>query len=582
MQERDRLQPVAPRPAPGPARQVPPFDRWQGLRTLARARLTVATLALPVGVLLRPDAGDDAWWVLCWSLLAIGILSALFWLGARLRRGLAFQTYLQLTSDVAMVTWLSARTGGRDSQFVLFFALVVVSGGLIGRMAGGVLAASLACAAIVLLPLISRLLSSLPSEPPRGALPAPGMLIAFLVVMGVLSGVLGHRVQNARAELARTTQELDRVRVDNDLILSQLTTGVLTVDVTGRVAFLNPAAQQVLGVQARDVTGRPLAEALPARLQPLRGLLEQTLGRRTPQSRAEVLVESPGGVELPLGISTNPLVHQGEMTGVVAVFQDLTEVREMERRARRNQTLAEVGALAAGIAHELRNGLKPISGSIEYLQRELRPDGEGAVLMDLITVECNRLNRFISDLLAYSRERDLALEPLDVGEHLEDLCDELGRDPGGPRGVVVRPERGPGLTGARGDREQLRQVWLNLANNAFEAMPGGGTLVVRWRGTVAAPGAVGRVVVEFEDTGPGIASEHRPHVGQPFFTTKEKGTGLGIAIAQRIVERHGGTLAFDCPPGRGTIVRVTLPATASARQAGVPEGTPQAWPARAA
>src|SRR6266581_1859060 len=139
--------------------------------------------------------------------------------------------------------WLSARTGGRDSQFVLFFALVVVSGGLVGRIAGGFLAASLACVAIVLLPLISRLLGSLPSEPPRGALPAPGMLIAFLVVMGVLSGVLGHRVQNARAELARTTQELDRVRVDNDLILSQLTTGVLTVDVTGRVAFLNPAAQ---------------------------------------------------------------------------------------------------------------------------------------------------------------------------------------------------------------------------------------------------------------------------------------------------------------------------------------------------
>src|SRR5206468_4798573 len=154
-----------------------------------------------------------------------------------------------------------------------------------------------------------------------------------------------------------------------------------------------------------------------------------TLGRRTPQSRAEVLVESPGGVELPLGISTNLLMHQGDTTGVVAVFQDLTEVREMERRARRNQTLAEVGALSAGIAHELRNGLNPISGSVECLQRELRLEGENAVLMDLIATESARLNRFVTDLLTYSRERDLVLEPLPIDERLGELCDVVARDP---------------------------------------------------------------------------------------------------------------------------------------------------------
>ena len=549
--------------AASPTRGAPAADRWQGLRTLTRARMTVATLGLPVGILLRPDAGEDAWWVLSWALLAVGAVSALSWVGIRLRRGLALQTYLQLSSDLALVTWLAARTGGRDSQFVLFFVLVVVTGGLLGRVAGGVFAASLACAAIGLLPVLARGLSLLPSDPVQGALPAPGVMIAFLTVMGVLSGVLGHRVQNARAELARTAQELDRVRIDYDLILSQLTTGVLTVDEAGRVSFMNPAAQQVLDVRADDACGLPLAEALPGRLQELRAILDQTLEEESPRSRVEVLVGSAAGSELPLGVSTNPLVHQGEVTGVVAVFQDLTEVREMERKARRNQTLAEVGALAAGIAHELRNGLKPISGSVEFLQRELKPVGENAVLMDLITVECNRLNRFITDLLNYSRERDLALEFFDVGEHLKELCDQLERDPSRPLRVAVRAERGPGSTRARADREQLRQVWLNLANNAFEAMPEGGTLVVRWRGGRPAPGAAARVVVEFEDSGPGIAPDHRTQVGQPFFTTKGKGTGLGVAIAQRIVERHGGSLEFDCPPGRGTIARVALPAASN-------------------
>ena len=115
--------------------------RWEGLRALIWARLLVATLALPIGVLLRPDATEGAWWVLWWSLLAVGVLSALFWLGTRLRRGIQFQTFLQLAADLLVVSGLSALTGGRASQFVLFFALVVIAGGLVGRMAGGLFAA---------------------------------------------------------------------------------------------------------------------------------------------------------------------------------------------------------------------------------------------------------------------------------------------------------------------------------------------------------------------------------------------------------------------------------------------------------
>ncbi len=543
--------PERPGPVSAPAGGV--GDRWQGLRTLTRARLLVACLALPVGVLFRPEAGEVAWWVLGWALLAVGLSTTLFWLGVRLKRGLTAQTYVQITSDLTLVTWLSARSGARDSQFVLFFALIVLSAGLVGRVAGGVYAAAAACAAFLLLPWVATQLHAAPVGTVRSALPAPGLFFAFLVLMGVLAGVLGHRAQNARLELARTAQELARVRVDNDLILRHLTTGVLTVDGEGRVAFMNPAAEQVLGVSARATCGRPLAEALPERLAALRAAMARTLEERTPRVRLELQVAADNGSELPLGISTNPLVHRGEVTGVVAVFQDLTEAREMERRARRNQTLAEVGALAAGIAHELRNGLKPISGSIEFLQRELKPEGESAVLMDLIVVESNRLNRFITDLLNYSRERDLAFESLGIAGHLDELCEELARDAGRPAGVTVQCEPGPPGACVRADREQLRQVWLNLSNNAFEAMPEGGTLSVRCRGDAR------QVVVEFEDQGPGIAPDHLRHVGQPFFTTKQKGTGLGVAIAQRIVERHGGALTFECPRDRGTIARVTLP-----------------------
>lgn len=549
-------------PAPAAAREggsTPPRDRWQGLLTLVRARLTVATLALPIGVLTRPDLAEPAWWELWWSLLVVGVLSALFWLAARWRRGFGVQICAQLATDLALVTWMAALTGGRESQFVLFYALVVITGGVLGEFAGGLLAAAGACLAIQLLPLLAGALHGVAGTA-TATLPPPGMLLAFLATMGVLAGFLGHRVHHAHAALERTAQELDRVRVDNDAILRHLASGVITVGESGVVAYVNPAAEQVLGLRATSARGQKLDAALPVRLSPLRSVIEDSLARRAPRARVEVTVKSATGAVLPLGISTNVLMHEGGMTGVVAVFQDLTEVREMERRVRRNETLAEVGSLAAVIAHEMRNGLNPISGSIEYLQRELKPQGESAVLMELINVECGRLNRFITDLLTYSRERDLALEPLDLNERLGELCEGLRHDARRPEAVTVQFEPARHATGIEGDREQLRQVWLNLAYNALEAMSGsGGRLRVSWNADDRR-----RAVVEFEDTGPGIAAEDLPHVGQPFFTTKKGGTGLGVAIAQRIVERHGGSLSFQSALGRGTVARVVLPGPGAA------------------
>jgi two-component system sensor histidine kinase PilS (NtrC family) len=277
------------------------------------------------------------------------------------------------------------------------------------------------------------------------------------------------------------------------------------------------------------------------------------------RARVELDVTSENGRSLPLGASTNVLTHEDQLTGVVAVFQDLTDVRDMERRVRRNETLAEVGALAAGIAHELRNGLKPISGSVEVLQRELKLEGESAELMDLVARESARLNRFVTDLLNYSRERDLALEPVELDHHLRELVSTLRHDP--RRGAEVRVEFAPGPRDARVavDAEQMRQVWLNLAVNAMEALGARGTLTVTW---VALGGD--SVAVEFRDDGPGIPAEDLRRVGEPFFTTKRGGTGLGLAIAQRIVERHGGVLTLESVAGQGTTARVMLPVLAAA------------------
>jgi len=531
---------------------------WTSLQHLVLARVLVGSLALPFGILLRPGVTAHPLELLWESFAALAAIASLSVLAIRLRRGLAWQTAVQLGLDLGLVTFLAAQTGARDSQFVLFYALVVITGGVLARVPGGLLTAAGACAGFLALPWLGGP-SVTAALAEGGALPKPELLVSFLTMVGVLSGVLGERVHRTHGDLERTARELDRVRLDHDVVLRHLATGVFAVDQDGVVGYLNPSAEQVLGTRAIEVRGRHLSVAMPERLAPLRELILQTLLSGRGRTRAELMMHGPSGRALPVGVSTNVLMHEGEMTGVVAVFQDLTEVREMERRARRNETLAEVGALAAGIAHELRNGLKPISGSVEYLQRELRPEGEVAQLMDLIARESTRLNRFVTELLAYSRERDLALEPTDLGDHLRELTSVLRHDPRRGAAVEIRLVPGEDPVRVRMDREQMRQVWLNLAANALEAMGERGTLVVSVH-----PREGGRVDVEFNDTGSGIAAEDLPRVGEPFFTTKRGGTGLGLAIAQRIVERHGGALALESVAGQGTTVRVHLPAQVEA------------------
>lgn len=530
---------------------------WGTLRQLVLARVLVASLALPSGLMLRPDVTDRPTALLSLALAAVAGVSVAWTIAERLRRGFLLQTAAQLGVDLALVTWLAAYTGGRGSQFVLFYALVVITGGVLGRVAGGVFTAAGACAGFLALPALAAPLGM--HESSFDLLVKPELMVMFLTIVGVLSGVLGERVQRTAGDLARTERELDRVRVDNDAILRHLTTGILTVDRTGHVGYLNPAAEQVLGVQAADVQGRAIGEALPERLAALRALVGDSQEKGRGRARAELVVASAQGKPLPLGVSTNVLMHDNELTGVVAVFQDLTEVREMERRVRRNETLAEVGALAAGIAHELRNGLKPISGSVEVLQRELKLDGESADLMDLIARESARLNKFVTDLLSYSRERDLALGPVELDDHLRDLVNSLRLDPRCSGEVRVEFAPGPGEASVSVDTEQMRQVWLNLAANALEALGERGTLTVGWVRRDS-----GHVSVEFRDDGPGITPDDLRRVGEPFFTTKRGGTGLGLAIAQRIVERHGGVLTLESVAGRGTTARVILPGTVEA------------------
>ena len=447
-----------------------PDQGWSSLHALIRARLLVAALALPFGVLLRPEQTPNAAWLVGVLLVSVVLLSAVLELVARLRRGLLVQMLLHLAVDLTLITVASAFTGGRDSQFVLFYALVVITGGIMAGLPGGLFASAGACLGFVGLPWLGQTWTGLASNSGSGTLPKPELLVAFLAIVGALAGVLGERVQRTRDDLARTTRELDRIRVDNDLILRHLATGVFTVDQHGVVAYMNPAAEQVLGLRTLEARGRHIRMAVPDRLAGLRELVVDTLVSCSGRTRAELTLYGPTGRALPVGVSTNVLMHEGEMTGVVAVFQDLTHVQEMERRMRRSETLAEVGALAAGIAHELRNGLKPISGSVEYLQRELEARGrdrgaDGARQPRIGPAQ--QVRHRPAHLLARARTGPDAGRPRRAAARHRA---RLQHDPRRAAGVDLAIETRGGRFESAADPDQLRQVWLNLAANALEAM----------------------------------------------------------------------------------------------------------------
>jgi two-component system sensor histidine kinase PilS (NtrC family) len=259
------------------------------------------------------------------------------------------------------------------------------------------------------------------------------------------------------------------------------------------------------------------------------------------------------GSELLLGMTFSTLHNDREgAAGVICAFQDLTRIRRMEEQVRRSDRLAAIGELAAGMAHEIRNPLASLSGSITMLREELQLEGTGHELMEIVTSEISRLDALISDFLGFASPREPLVCRTDLGALARETATLLRQAHQGPwRIEVVETGDSPFL--AEVDPHLVRQVFWNLSRNAIEAMPAGGPLEI----IVAT--AADTVTVAFADCGGGIPAAAMPKIFTPFFSTKERGTGLGLAIVFKIVEAHHGRVDVASSPGRGTTIRVVFP-----------------------
>ena len=535
-------------------------------------RIALITLVSVMAGAFSDRITDPAQFVPLAFLVALSAGLAFAYLRAA-RSGAPLRTLLatQLLVDVAVISYLLLFTGGASSPFVPLYLLAPLLGGVFLSVRGGMLLAIAGVVAYVvldatersgMLPPVSYGITERLSD---SALRLRLILYApLLVIVGAIGGALGRTLREGQRALEEARAELNRALFDTETILENLSSGLASVDAQGVVRHWNRAAGEILGRPAADVRGRPYDVALGPEFAEFTGRLRETLATGVPMARHEAVVTTPDKREVPLGVSTSVLVDgEGHRRGVIALFQDLSDVKALEERIRRGETLAAIGELSAGIAHEIRNCLNPISGSVEVLQRELKVKGENARLLDLIVRESERLDNFIRELLDYARERPLKTESVDLAALATETGEIARRHPSGGTRKKIVVEGGSGPVWVQVDYEQTKQVLLNLLLNALEAIGAAGTVTICLPTESAAAargrGGPGFATLVVRDNGSGIREEDLRQVFEPFFSTKQGGTGLGLAIANRIVERHGGSMEVESRVGQGTTMRLRLP-----------------------
>jgi PAS domain S-box-containing protein len=370
-------------------------------------------------------------------------------------------------------------------------------------------------------------------------------------------------LEDANAELRRRFEELTDLKSYTDNILASLTTGIVTVDLEGRVVTLNPAGELMTGFFAGEVRGRYCTEVF-AHTPDLAELLMETLATRAPVPGLTVTLRRRNGRTMPVELAAAPLRGgEGKELGVIGVFRDLTRVRHLEDRLRRSDRLAAVGELAAGLAHEIKNPLTSLLTFSRHLSRRFEDAEFRHKFLSVVPRELERINTIVERLLELARPARLTFKPHRVPALLERVLELYGDRLDAQSVRVVRDWRRD-VPVLWADQEALYRALVNLVANALDAMPRGGTLALRvgWNEPDTLSGtrtSARRLAIEVEDSGSGIAPTDLDRVFNPFFSTKESGTGLGLALTQKIVEDHGGSIDVRSVPGAGALFRIVLP-----------------------
>ncbi|MBN2310185.1 MAG: PAS domain S-box protein [Candidatus Hydrogenedentes bacterium] len=478
-----------------------------------------------------------------------GVCSALWYLVSFrwTRSASALATWAQLLVDFGVVAATVSFTGGPESLFTFLFVVVILETGLLLGLTQGFVIATLATAVMLLHILTYE------GPPPTFAADARSSNLGLLTLW------YGFSVQGLAYYLTASISGYWNQRVRRMLqfqrdILDNMNNGFLIVDHNGLVSVHNKAANRILDLSEGQAIGRPVQEVV--RVEPGEECPIQTALRAERDfTRYEFHGLTATGRTKLLGLSTSRAYDwRGRLSYVIASFSDLTELAEMRREVQRQDRLAVVGELAAGLAHEIRNPVAAIRGAVD----ELRSNTGSADLVDRLASiairESDHLNRIVSDFLDFARNPEVRRAVFDIRELVDEVGGWLRRKYADANQVEIEVRSPPAPCMVSGDRSQLRQVFVNVGKNAVEANG------MRGKVAICVSPAPASVEVRFDDEGPGIQPDEVARIFEPFYTTRESGVGMGLAVCQRIITAHDGVIRPTLREGGGTSMTVRLPA----------------------
>ena len=537
------------------------------LSTLIAVRVIVSTLLLGSAILVqlsRPGAFPiDPFFFLIGLTYALSViyLSTLKYVDRY-----PWIADAQLGADAILVSAFIHVTGGITSYFSSLYLLPIMAASTVRFRRGALQVATLSALLYLALvmaqyveptaffPASWQALRSqeLPSQ--RFAQYTVAINLFGFFAVALLSGSLAENLRSAGARLERASTQIADLRAFNQYVIDSMLSGLVTADMDGRILTFNRAASTITGLSAGQTVGRDVGDVLQLPAQ-FRARL-QMLGE-TRSHRADHQYRSPDGRMLEIGLTVTTLSLPDGRSGYLFTFQDVTDVRRLERGARMQQRLAAVGEMAAGIAHEIRNPLASMSGSIQVLRQELSLSEEQAQLMDIVLKESERLNDTIKSFLVYARPQRVALTRLDIRRVVQDTAMLLRNSSEVHDDHLIDVDLPAEPVWIDADENQIRQIVWNLATNGLRSMASGGRLLMS--ATTERDAGRDELTITISDEGCGIPPADLDGLFQPFRSSFDKGTGLGLAIVHRIVTDYNGSIQVSSTVGSGTTVRVRLP-----------------------
>jgi two-component system sensor histidine kinase PilS (NtrC family) len=530
------------------------------LKWLMVSRVVWVTLLLGLPVVLELNYLKNTWSIPTFYFI-IGstyFLTIIYTAFLSRVRSISFFTSLQLIIDLIFETALITVTGGIESPFPFLYIITIISASVFFYRRGGVVAA--ATATFLFGTLIN--LQSAQLAPFSGAPILLGnkeilyVLFLYMIVfftIGIVSGRLSEKLREKEIGYSE-------LRVFHEDIVQSIASGLITTDLGGRITSFNRSASEITGFHPDEAIGAVWWNLLNW------GEIQnryRDLAMAGVAQRFEGEIRNKRGERCLLGVTISQLRNErGEQMGIIGTFQDLTQLRDLEEEMGKKDRLAMIGEMAAGMAHEIRNPLASLSGSIEVLRSELRLTDENLKLMDIAVKEAERLNAIITQFLLYAKPAPPRRKRTNLHALLSETVQLLQNNLEYNERVEVILNVDPNPLMVFIDPDQMRQVFWNLSMNAFQAMPDGGKLTIstrRYDSKRNRPASIltSGVQIIFQDTGEGIRKEDLPKIFYPFFTTKSSGSGLGLSIVQRVIEEHFGTI--EVKSDRGAIFIITIP-----------------------